>query len=847
MKRLEIGVGGMSCAACSARVERALKAVKGVESAGVNLAAERANIIYDEDITDEAALKRAVKDAGYNPFDLTENAKAEMAEKKAHEKQDMKRRLIFAAVFGIPLFYIAMAPMISGLEHALPRFIDPEYNPLNYALAELILVIPILIAGRRFYRSGFKAIWLKSPNMDSLIAVSTLAAVSYSVYGVIRIAAGDAHAIHSLYFESAGMIIVLIQFGKYLETLSKGRTGDAIKKLMSLAPDTARVIRNGEEIELSSKDVQKGDTVVLKPGERVSVDGTIISGRTSVNEAMLTGESMPVDKEAGDKVYAGTINGEGAVLFEATGIGADTALGRIVHLVEEAQGSKAPIARLADAVAAYFVPAVGSVALLAFVLWLIFGHDFALAVKIFISVLVIACPCALGLATPTAIMVATGRGAELGVLVKSGEALETAGKVNAVLLDKTGTVTTGSPVVTDIVTAAGQNETDALTLAASAEKQSEHPIAKAILAAAKEKGLDVPDAENFAASAGHGVDCTVNGNKIVMGSARLMRERGMDNPLEERSAALSAEGKTPVYMAVNGRVAALFAVADAIKPDAVEAIRRLKEMNVKLVMLTGDNSLTAKAVASKVGIEEVRSEVLPGDKAGEVERLQKQGYIVAMVGDGVNDAPALVKADTGIAIGAGADVAIESADIVLMSGELSGVAAALRLSRAAITNIKENLFWAFGYNTLGIPVAAGVLYAFGGPLLSPMIAAAAMSLSSVSVVSNALRLRRFDPNKTHKYLKPHSSKKSNKGNGANAANNTVCECETALNKEESKMITLKVEGMMCQHCQKNVEKALAGIGATDITVDLAAKQATFANADESAARKAITDAGYEVK
>ena len=681
MKRLELGVGGMSCAACSARVERALKGVGGVESASVNLAAERANIVYDENVTDEAALKKAVKDAGYNPFDLTENAKAEMAAKKANEKRDMKRRLIFAAAFGIPLFYIAMAPMIKGLEHALPRFIDPEYNTLNYALAELILVIPILIAGRRFYRSGFKALWLKSPNMDSLIAVSTLAATLYSIYGVIKIADGDMHAMHSLYFESAGMIIVLIQFGKYLETLSKGRTGDAIKKLMSLAPDTARVMRNGAEVELSAKDVMMGDTVVLKPGERVSVDGTIVSGRTSVNEAMLTGESMPVDKEIGDKVYAGTINGEGAVLFTATGVGADTALGRIVHMVEEAQGSKAPIARMADAVAAYFVPAVGGVAILAFILWLVFARDFALAVRVFISV--------------------------LGILVKSGEALETAGKVNAVMLDKTGTVTTGSPVVTDIITAPGADETAALTLAAAAEKQSEHPLAKAILAAAEQRSITVPDAEGFKASAGHGVDCTVSGTHIVMGSARLMREQGIDNPLEEKAAALSAEGKTPIYMAADGKLTALFAVADAIKPDAVEAIRLLKEMNVKLVMLTGDNSLTAKAVAAKVGIDEVRSEVLPGDKAGEVARLQNMGYTVAMVGDGVNDAPALVKADTGIAIGAGADVAIESADIVLMGGELGGVAAALRLSRAAMTNIKENLFWAFGYNTLGIPVAAG--------------------------------------------------------------------------------------------------------------------------------------------
>lgn len=842
MKRLELGVGGMSCAACSARVERALKGVGGVESASVNLAAERANIVYDEKATGEAALKKAVKDAGYNPFDLTEKAKAEMAAKKANEKRDMKRRLIFAAVFGIPLFYIAMAPMIKGLEHALPRFIDPEYNTLNYALAELILVIPILIAGRRFYRSGFKALWLKSPNMDSLIAVSTLAATLYSIYGVIKIADGDMHAMHSLYFESAGMIIVLIQFGKYLETLSKGRTGDAIKKLMSLAPDTARVMRNGAEVELSAKDVMMGDTVVLKPGERVSVDGTIVSGRTSVNEAMLTGESMPVDKEVGDKVYAGTINGEGAVLFTATGVGADTALGRIVHMVEEAQGSKAPIARMADAVAAYFVPAVGGVAILAFILWLVFARDFALAVRVFISVLVIACPCALGLATPTAIMVAAGRGAELGILVKSGEALETAGKVNAVMLDKTGTVTTGSPVVTDIITAPGADETAALTLAAAAEKQSEHPLAKAILAAAEQRSIIVPDAEGFKASAGHGVDCTVSGTHIVMGSARLMREQGIDNPLEEKAAALSAEGKTPIYMAADGKLTALFAVADAIKPDAAEAIRLLKEMNVKLVMLTGDNSLTAKAVAAKVGIDEVRSEVLPGDKAGEVARLQNMGYTVAMVGDGVNDAPALVKADTGIAIGAGADVAIESADIVLMGGELGGVAAALRLSRAAMTNIKENLFWAFGYNTLGIPVAAGVLYAFGGPLLSPMIAAAAMSLSSVSVVTNALRLRRFDPNRTHKYLKPHSSKKNGGNDAAQAGNNN-----NTASKEETNMITLKVNGMMCQHCQKAVEKALAEIGATDITVDLANKQATFANADEAAARKAITDAGYEVE
>lgn len=844
MKKLELGVGGMSCAACSARVERTLAGVNGVESASVNLAAERASIVYDEKLTSEAELKRAVKGAGYSPFDLTENIKAEMAQKKANEQRDMKRRLIFAAIFGVPLFYIAMAPMISALEHALPHFIDPEYSPLGYALAQLILVIPIMVAGRRFYRSGFKAIWLKSPNMDSLIAVSTLAAAAYSVYGVIRIATGDVHAVHSLYFECAGTIIVLIQFGKYLESHSKGKTGDAIKKLMSLAPDTARVVRGGEEIEIPAKDVQPGDTVAIRPGERVSVDGIIISGRTSVNEAMLTGESMPVDKEAGDKLYAGTINGEGAALFSATGVGADTALGRIVHLVEEAQGSKAPIARMADAVAAYFVPAVGGVAILAFALWLIFSGDFALAVKVFISVLVIACPCALGLATPTAIMVAAGRGAELGILVKNGEALETAGKVNAVLLDKTGTVTTGSPEVTDIVCTPGMGENEALALAAAAEKQSEHPLAKAIFYAAQARALPLAQADSFAASAGHGISCSVQGRQIIMGSARLMRENGIINTLEADEQRLSAAGKTPVYMAADGKLCALFAIADKIKPDAAAAIKLLKEMNVKLVMLTGDNQLTAKAVAQSVGIDEVRSEVLPGDKAGEVAKLKQQGYIVAMVGDGVNDAPALANADTGIAIGAGADVAIESADIVLMGGELSGVAAALRLSRAAITNIKQNLFWAFGYNTLGIPIAAGVLYAFGGPLLSPMIAAAAMSLSSVSVVSNALRLRSFDPAKTHKYLKPHSHSRQ-KENAPAAANNICCK---AINKtEDNNMITLKVNGMMCQHCQKAVEKALSGIGATNITVDLAQKQATFAGADEAAARQAIIDAGYEVE
>lgn len=841
MKRLEIGVGGMSCAACSARVERTLNATDGVESASVNLAAERASIVYDETKTDEAALKHAIEGAGYNPFDLTENIKVQMAEKKANEQRDMKRRLIFAAAFGIPLFCIAMLPMISGLEHALPRFIDPEYSPLGYALIQLILVIPIMIAGRRFYKSGFKAIWLKSPNMDSLIAVSTLAAVIYSLYGVIKVISGDAHAAHSLYFECAGTIIVLIQFGKYLESRSKGKTGDAIKKLMNLAPDTARVIRNGIEEEIAAKDVLAGDTVSLRPGERVSVDGIILSGHTSVNEAMLTGESMPVDKEAGDKLYAGTINGQGAVTFRATGVGADTALGRIVHLVEEAQGSKAPIARMADAVAAYFVPAVGGVALLAFILWLIFGGDFALAIKIFISVLVIACPCALGLATPTAIMVAAGRGAELGILVKNGEALETAGKVNAVLLDKTGTVTTGMPEVTDIVTAGDYSENEALLLASSAEKQSEHPLAKAILSAAAARSLEPLQAQEFAANAGHGVACTVQGKRITVGSARFMTEQGIKASLEESALRLSIQGKTPVFMAVDGEACALFAIADKIKDDAVEAVELLKKMNVKLVMLTGDDSLTAAAVAKSVGIDEVRSEVLPGDKAGEVEKLQRQGYTVAMVGDGVNDAPALVRADTGIAIGAGADVAIESADIVLMGNELGGVAAALRLSRAAITNIKENLFWAFGYNTLGIPVAAGVLYAFGGPLLSPMIAAAAMSLSSVSVVSNALRLRRFDPNKVSKYLKPHRMGKQQE-KAPDAANKI-----NIIKQEEKEMTTIKVNGMMCKHCQMAVEKALSGIGATDITVDLEKKQATFAGVDESAAKKAVVDAGYEAE
>lgn len=744
LRQIAIPVGGMTCASCSVAVERSLRKLPGIKIATVNLATEKATVSYDPGGVRISEIKGAIKKAGYEPLALEEDSGVRTdthREEKERRLRQMWRQFIVSAAFSIPLFYIAMGHM---LELPLPSWLHPEHFPLRFALVQIVLVIPSIIAGRRFYSVGTKALLHGAPNMDSLIAMGTSAAILYSLYSVYRIAGGDGGAAMELYFETAGVIITLILLGKALEERSKGRTSESIKKLMGLQPKTATVIHHDKEIELPISEVEPGDMILVRPGERIPVDGVVVSGASAVDESMLTGESMPVDKGPGDQVAGGTINKNGALTFRAEKVGADTALARIIKLVEDAQGSKAPIARMADLISGIFVPVVFGIAVLAAVAWLVAGHSAVFALTIFVAVLTIACPCALGLATPTAIMVGTGKGAELGILIKSGEALETAGMIQTVVFDKTGTITEGRPVLTDILPSPGVEEEWLLGLAAAAEKASEHPLGEAIVAAAAARGLPMPEVASFQAKPGRGIEAMIAGKDFLLGNARLMAESGIDTAaLAVQAQTMAADGKTPMYAAYAGQPLGILAVADVVKPESSAAIAKLHKMGIHTVMITGDARPTAEAIARQVGIDRVLAEVLPGDKAEEVARLQTGGHKVAMVGDGINDAPALARADVGIAIGTGTDVAMESADVVLMRGDLNGVASALELSRKVMRNIRQNLFWAFGYNVLGIPVAAGLLYAFGGPLLSPVLAAAAMSMSSVSVLTNALRLRRF--------------------------------------------------------------------------------------------------------
>ena len=648
-------------------------------------------------------------------------------------------------MFSLPLLYISMGSMLSFLSFLpIPEYLEPMNYPLNFALVQILLTIPVLIAGNRFYVVGFRAIRMKSPNMDSLIAMGTTAALIYSLYSTWQIYQGNMGFVEGLYFETAGVIITLILLGKSMEAVSKGRTSEAIKKLMGLAPKTATVIKNGKEIEISIDDVEENDIVLVKPGAKIPVDGEITEGFTSVDESMLTGESMPVDKKVGDSVFAATINKNGLIRFRATKVGDNTALAQIIKLIEDAQQSKAPIAQMADIVSGYFVPTVFVIAIASFVLWMLSGETLSFSLTIFVSVLVIACPCALGLATPTAIMVGTGKGAENGILIKGGEALETTHKINTIIFDKTGTITEGKPTVTDIITTGTVDSDSLLQITASAEKGSEHPLGDAIVKSAEDKGLELYPIEHFESITGQGINATIQGKQLLIGNIRLMQE--MDIAVEavlKDADTLAAQGKTPMYIALDSKLAGIIAVADVVKPGSAKAVKKLMEMGIEVAMITGDNRRTAEAIAKQVGITRVLSEVLPQDKSGEVKKLQQEGRRVAMVGDGINDAPALVQSDIGIAIGSGTDVAMESADIVLMHSDLMDVVTAIQLSKSTIRNIKQNLFWAFAYNVAGIPLAAGVLHIFGGPLLNPIFAAAAMSLSSVSVLSNALRLRRF--------------------------------------------------------------------------------------------------------
>jgi Cu+-exporting ATPase len=744
-----IPIGGMTCAACAKRIEKVVGKLEGVISTSVNFATEKATVTYDPQKVRMSAIRAAIEKAGYKALEVNKaDAADEDRVRKQREIKTLWTKFIVSAVFSVPLLYVAMAPMIKFVTLPFPAGIAPMEYPLIYALVELLLVVPVIGVGYKFYTIGFKALFQRSPNMDSLIAIGTTAAVLYSIYNTFQIAEGHFMAVDSLYFESAGVIITLILLGKSLEAVSKGRTSEAIKKLMGLAPKTAIILEDGVEKEIPIDEVEIGDMILVKPGEKIPVDGTVLGGHTAIDESMLTGESMPVDKKEGDQVYAASLNTTGTIQFRAEKIGSDTALAQIIKLVEDAQGSKAPIAQMADIVSGYFVPVVCVIALLSGIAWYIgTAGDLKFALTIFISVLVIACPCALGLATPTAIMVGTGKGAENGILIKGGEALETAHKISTIVFDKTGTITEGKPTVTDVLAVEGVSKDLLLQLTASAEKGSEHPLGQAIVHGAEDAGLTLFAAEHFESLTGRGIEAKINGEDILAGNRKLMMERSISlTGMEEASDQLAGEGKTPMYVAINGKLAGIVAVADVVKESSRAAIERLHKMGIEVAMITGDNKRTAEAIAKQVGIDRVLSEVLPQDKSDEVRKLQADGRKVAMVGDGINDAPALAQADIGIAIGSGTDVAMESADIVLMRSDLMDVPTAINLSKQTIRNIKQNLFWAFGYNVIGIPIAAGLLHLlFNGPLLNPIFAAAAMSLSSVSVLTNALRLKRFKP------------------------------------------------------------------------------------------------------
>lgn len=738
-------IEGMSCAACSAAVERVTKKLEGVLSAQVNLTTNRGQFEYDPVRVKLSEIKAAIEKAGYTPRDI-EGEKTRDLEKERRMRQIrvMRLRLITAAVFSAPVLYIAMAHMFPGLGIPIPNFMHPHNNPLAFALVQLLLTLPVMIAGGRFFTRGFKTLLKGAPNMDTLVAIGTGSAFLYSLFATVKIFMGFYDFALSLYFESAAVVITLVMLGKYFEAASKGKTSDAIKKLMQLRPTAATIEKDGKELEVPLDEVAVGDIIIVRPGASYPVDGVTIDGISTADESMLTGESLPVEKLPGSGITGGSINGEGLIKFRATRVGSDTALSKIIRLVEDAQSKKAPIAKLADVVSGWFVPVVLGIAVLAAIAWMVSGKDFNFVLTIFVSVLVIACPCALGLATPTAIMVGTGKGAELGILIKGGEALELTHKINTVVLDKTGTITEGRPKLTAIRTYGGITEKEALQLAASAERGSEHPIARSIVEDAEEKQIVLSNPENFKTVPGKGIVAKVSGRRILAGNLKLMIENSIDTAISQNDAStLAGSGATLMYVAVDGKLEALLGAADTVKQTSRESIGKLKNLGIDIYMITGDNRATALTIAKEVGIDNVLSDVLPQDKAGEVKRLQESGRKVAMVGDGINDAPALVQADIGFAIGTGTDVAVESADVVLMRGDLNEVPVAIALSRATIRNIKQNLFWAFIYNALGIPFAAGVVYLFGGPLLSPIFAGAAMAFSSVSVVSNALRLRRF--------------------------------------------------------------------------------------------------------
>lgn len=878
MKKETYDITGMSCAACSARIEKGISGMEGMQQCSVNLLKNSMTVSYDEAELDSGKIIHQVEDIGYGAsLHQTQGSKTTGASGRgkngatdaaAAAAKQMKQRLIVSLVFTIPLFYISMGHMAGW---PLPPWLLGARNHMIFAFTQFLLVLPVLIAGGHYFKNGLKNLWHRSPNMDSLIALGSGAAFVYGIYAIYKIAWGfsieDMDMVETfgmnLYFESSAMILTLITLGKFMEARAKSKTSEAITKLMDLAPKTAKVLRNGQEEEISVDDVQNGDILVVRDGDTVPVDGKITEGFASVDESAITGESLPVDKQTGDPVTGGTINRTGYFQMEATAVGEHTTLSKIIQLVDDATSSKAPIAKLADRVSSVFVPVVITIALLAAILWLLAGQSFEFALSVAISVLVISCPCALGLATPTAIMVGTGRGAAKGILIKSAEALEITHSIDTVVLDKTGTVTQGKPVVTDVIAleadgkAAGENTqayTELLQLAFSLEKMSSHPLAEAIVKKAEACSAAFQEVSDYEMIPGQGIAGTIDKVRCLAGNRKLMETNRIDISvaagLQEK---LADEGKTPLYFAQGGKFLGVIAAADVVKPTSREAIARLQEMGMDVIMLTGDNARTAEAIKKQVGIKTVIADVLPQDKEEKVRQLQEQGHKVAMVGDGINDAPALARADVGIAIGAGTDVAIESADIVLMKSDLMDAASAVSLSRAVMRNIKQNLFWAFFYNAIGIPVAAGVLYPAFHILLNPMIGAAAMSFSSVSVVSNALRLRFFTPKWKHE---SGTADLQTTGNGGMMEQSTAAAeiADRIAQNDESKgettmKKTIKIEGMMCQHCVKAATKALEGVaGVTAVTVSLEDKQAVVeGSATDEALTAAIVDAGYEVK
>lgn len=874
-------VTGMTCSACSSHVEKSVGKLTGVENVSVNLLTNSMQVEFDENKLDTAGIIKAVEDAGYGAAVKDGHAKSGTKTSGQSDSQEnsglsaveqnvknMKKRLIVSLIFWIPLMYVSMGHMIyQWLNIPMPpftmNFLHGNENAITYAFTQFLLLLPILIANQKYFKNGFKTLWHRSPNMDSLIAIGAGAAILYGIFAIYRIGYAMGHGdmmvvhqyAHDLYFESAGTILTLITIGKYLETKSKGKTSEAITKLLNLAPKTVTVVRDGVEQVIDATDVEKGEIFLVKPGESVAVDGIVLEGKSSFDESAITGESIPVPKQEGDTIVSASMNKSGLIRAKATKVGEDTTIAQIIRLVEEASSSKAPIAKMADKIAGVFVPTVITIALITGIIWLISGATFEFAMSTAIAVLVISCPCALGLATPVAIMVGTGKGAENGILIKSGDALETAHQIDTVVLDKTGTITQGKPVVTDIICAAGKNadKTQLLQIAGSLEKGSEHPLAEAIVNYCVTNNISLEKVTDFNALFGKGIEGTVSSTHYYAGNEKMMEEKGISLSTEQKNQiqALAKQGRTPLLFADEKQFLGIVAVADVVKPTSKEAVQKFRDYGIHVIMLTGDNEVTAQAIKEQVGIDEVIAGVLPTQKEEKISALKQAGHKVAMIGDGVNDAPALASADVGIAIGAGTDVAIESADIVLMKNDLLDAVGAVKLSKAVIRNIKENLFWAFFYNSIGIPLAAGVLYPLFQIKLNPMFGAAAMSLSSVCVVSNALRLR---------WVKLHDAKKTQSEpyqdvtastiadiNQHNALDNNIK--STNNDKGESTMTTtISIEGMMCAHCQAHVEKALKEVaGVTEVTVSLENKNAVVTgDASVETLKQAVVDAGYEV-